>query len=151
MTGTLRAIYRYSTVILVAAVIVQIFLAGLGVFGVVSEAAEGETAVTQDAIEDEFEAHAILGSLLLLGGLLLFLISLGARLGRNRVLLSLAVPLLVFLQIILAGVGEDSSVIGALHLVNALVILGLLGWLAYGAWRRWTDLGAAGGRGSMAT
>ena len=151
MTDTLRTIYRYWTAILFAAVIVQIFLAGLGVFGVVSEAAEGESTVSQDTIEDEFTPHAILGSLLLLGGLLLFLMSLGARLGRDRILWSLAVPVLVFLQIILAGVGEDSSVIGALHLVNALVILGLLGWLAYGAWRRWTDLGAAGGRGSMAT
>ena len=142
MTDTLRTIYRYWAAILLAAVIVQIFLAGLGVFGVVSEAAEGESTVSQDTIEDEFTPHAVLGSLILLGGLLLFLISLGARLGRDRVLWSLGVPVLVFLQIILAGVGEDSKVIGALHVVNALVILGLLGWLAYGAFRRWTDVGA---------
>lgn len=151
MTGTLRAIYRYWAAILLAAVIVQFFLAGLGVFGVVAEAAEGEAAVSQDTIEDEFTPHAILGSFILLGSLLLFLIALGARLGRNRVLWSLAVPVLVFLQLILAGVGEDSSFVGALHVVNALVITGLLGWLTYNAWRRWTDVGAAGERRATAT
>ena len=141
MTGAARAIYRYLLAILFIALVVQVFLAGLGVFGVVSAAAEGETSVTQDTIEDEFTPHAVLGSLIVLGMILTFLVSLAARLGRDRILWTLALPILGIIQLILAGAGESSQVVGALHALNALVLLGLTGYLAHGAWRRWTDLG----------
>ena len=145
MTGAARAIYRYLSAILFAALVVQVFLAGLGIFGVVSEAAEGGATIDQDTIEDEFTAHAILGTFLILGMILLFLVSLAARLGRNRVLWTLALPVLGILQMILAWIGEESAFIGALHPVNALVLLGLTGYLAHGAWRRWTDVGEPAG------
>jgi len=45
------------------------------------------------------------------------------------------------LQEVLAGAGEETAIVGALHPVNALVILGLVIYLAHAAWRRWTDLG----------
>ena len=137
--GALRMIYRYWAAILLLGVIVQFFLAGLGVFDVLGSA--DETAQSAEAIEDSFEPHSGLGFFLLLGGLLLFLLSLGARLGRNRILLSLAVPVLIFLQSLLAGGGEEAAAVGGLHPVNGLIILGLLGYLVHGAFRRWTDLG----------
>jgi hypothetical protein len=140
LTGALRAVYRYALPIFFLALVVQVFLAGLGAFGVAEEAAAG--SVDEEGVDDEFVAHAVLGFLLLLASILLFLIALGARLGRNRVLLTLALPVLLFVQLILGGGGQEAPVVGALHPVNALVILGLTGYLAYGAWRRWTDLGA---------
>ncbi len=145
MTGAARAIYRYLAAIVFIALVVQVFLAGLGVFGVVSAAAEGEASVTQDTIEDEFTPHAILGTFIILGMILLFLVSLAARLGRDRILWTLALPILGIIQLVLAGVGENSKVAGALHPVNALVLLGITGYLAHGAWRRWTDVGEPAG------
>ena len=141
--GVLRTIYRYWLVILFLAIIVQIFLAGLGVFGLVGEAAEG--SVTDETVEDELGPHMALGHLLWFGMILAFLLSLAARLGRNRILWTLALPVLGFVQILLAGLGEDAKIAGALHAVNALVLLGITGYLAHGAWRRWTDLGEPAG------
>ena len=140
MTGALRAVYRYWALILFLAVIVQIFLAGFGAFGVVGEADDG--TVDEDVVDDKFGPHGALGFFIGPGALLLFLVALGGRLGRNRVLLSLGVLALWFLQEILAGAGTDVSFVGGLHAANALLILGLTGYLAERSWRRWTDLGA---------
>jgi hypothetical protein len=137
--AALRMVYRYWVAILLVGVIVQFFLAGLGVFDVIGAA--DETAQDSEAIEDAFSPHGALGFFLFLGGVLLFLLSLGARLGRNRILLSLAVPLLIIVQGFLAGGGEEAAAIGGLHPVNGLIILGLVGYLTHGSWRRWTDLG----------
>ncbi len=139
MTGALRATYKYVIALFVIAVIVQIFLAGLGIFGAVEEIAAG--GIDEEGFDDEIGAHAALGHLLWFASILIFLISLGARLGRNRILLTLALPVLGFLQIVLAAAGEDAPVVGALHPVNALLMLGLAGYLAYGAWRRWPVTG----------
>src|SRR5688572_29896878 len=137
--GAMRTILRYYAALYFLALIVQFFFAGLGAFGVVGEAGEG--TVDEDFVDDEFGAHGALGFFLGPGALLLVLLALGARLGRNRVLLCLAMLVLWFVQEVLAGAGEDAKVVGALHPVNALIMLGLAAYLAHGAWRRWTDLG----------
>jgi hypothetical protein len=139
LTGALRAVYRYVIALFLLALIVQIFFAGLGIFGGVEQIAAG--GLDEDAWEDEIGLHAGFGHILHLVSIVIFLLSLAARIGRNRVLLTLALPLLMTLQIFLAAGGEDAPVIGALHVVNALVILGLTGYLAYNSWRRWADLG----------
>jgi hypothetical protein len=139
MTGALRAVYRYLIALFFVALVLQVFFAGLGIFGALEDIAAG--AIDEEGWDDELELHAGFGHILWLVSILIFLISLGARLGRNRVLLTLALPVLIFVQILLAAAGEDAPVVGALHPVNALVILGLAGYLAHGSWRRWTDLG----------
>jgi hypothetical protein len=69
----------------------------------------------------------------------LLLFALGSRFERKRVLLALGVPLLVFVQIVFAGPGGSIPAIGALHPLNALVIVGFTGYLAREAYRRtWT-------------
>jgi hypothetical protein len=137
--GTLRTIFRYYAALYFIAVVVQIFFAGVGAFGVAGAADDG--SVNSDQVEDEFGPHGALGFFLGPGALLLFLLALGARLGRNRVLLSLLMVGLWLLQEILAGAGTDVKGIGGLHPVNGVVMLALAGYLAHGAWRRWTDLG----------
>ena len=139
MTGALRMIYRYWAAILLLAMIVQVFLAGFGAFDLVSTAEEG--SATEDDVTDAFDPHAALGHLIWFGTILLFFLSLGARLGRNRVLLTLALPVLGFVQILLAAAGEDAPGVGGLHPVNALVLIALTGYLVHGAFRRWTDVG----------
>ena len=148
MTGAVRAIYKYWAAILLAAMVVQVFLAGFGAFDVVGSAEEG--GATSDDVEDSFGAHAALGHLLWFGTILLFLLSLGARLGRNRVLLTLALAVLGFVQILLAGIGEDTPGVGGLHPVNALVMIALTSYLVYGAFRRWADVGAPAQRADPA-
>jgi hypothetical protein len=133
VTSALRAIYRYFAALIVLAIIVQIFLAGLGAFGVSGEAAEG--SVTEEVVDDKFSPHGGLGFFIVVALLLLFLVSLGTNRGRNRILLTLALFLDGILQMILAGVGEDSAAVGGLHPVNALVLLGLTGYLAWSAWQ----------------
>lgn len=138
--GALRMIYRYWAAILLLWAVVMFFLAGLGAFDVVGSAPDA--AQSEDDVSDAFEPHAGAGFLMFFAGILLFLLALAARLGRNRVLLSLAVPALIVLQSFLAEGGRSgTAAIGGLHPVNGLIILGLLGYLVHGAFRRWTDLG----------
>jgi hypothetical protein len=55
------------------------------------------------------------------------------------VLLALAMPLLVFVQIVLALAGGSVPAVGALHPLNALLIVGFTGYLAREAYRKtWT-------------
>lgn len=41
---------------------------------------------------------------------------------------TLLVPILTFLQVVLAGIGKW---VGGLHVLNAVVVLGMYGWLSY--------------------
>ena len=50
-------------------------------------------------------------------------------------LLSLAAVALVIVQILLAWGGTSTAVVGIFHPLNALLVLGLLGHLAWGSWR----------------
>lgn len=86
--------------------LVMFFLAGLGVF---SES------------HYKFDAHRILGTVLTVVALVLVIL---AVIGRKEALAASGALLgLMILQNILAGVGEDAPVIGALHPVNGLLIL----------------------------
>jgi hypothetical protein len=130
-----RAVYKFWVLILVIMVIVQIGAAGYGAFNAAHDVSD-TTPVTNHQWDHGFNFHDGFGYLILLVSIPLFLFALGAKLGRKWVLLSAAVPLLVLLQIVLARVAESSSpAVGALHPINAFVILGLLGLLAHKSWR----------------
>ncbi len=132
MTNSLRAIHRYWIQILVLAVIVQIGAAGYGAFYADTNLGDANSStITQKQFDHGFGVHTALGYLILLGAVLLFLLASAARLGRRRVLLTLVLPLLVILQVALAIVGGSSPAVGFFHPVNALVILGYVGYLAH--------------------
>lgn len=83
--------------------VIAFFLAGLGAFG------EG------------FDAHRVSGSLLLFLSLVLLIL---AAIGRREALVQSATLFgLMIVQSLLAIVGEDVSILGALHPVNGLLIL----------------------------
>ena len=132
MQQAARVAYRYVVAIFFALVIVQFFLAGLGAFRTQHDAAAGVT-VSDKRFEHNFSAHMTLGFLLSIVGLVVFLAALGGRLGRSRVLLALALPLLVELQSVFANAGPSGF--RALHPVNACLILGISGILGHRAWR----------------
>jgi uncharacterized membrane protein len=133
--NALRTIFRWWVLIMLIAVVVQVGFAGIGAFDVADKATAGAT-LDEDSFYDSFTLHAILGTLSVLGGLLLFLLSLVARVGRQRVLHSLGIFVLLVVQMLLGWSGQElPEVLGFLHPVNALVILAALGILYQRLWR----------------
>jgi uncharacterized membrane protein YhaH (DUF805 family) len=141
--SALRTVFRYWLWILLALVVLQIAFAGYGAFDAADKSTEG--ALDEDAFDDSFGLHAGVGYLVLLGGLLTFLLALAARAGRPIVLHSLGIFGLVILQVLLAWFGESvPAVFGALHPINAVVILGAVGSLAAREWRSTRMVGRPG-------
>jgi hypothetical protein len=133
-------VYRWWVAILTLAIVVQIGLAGYGAFHA-AEKIDDADSLSKKAWEDGFDPHVGFGYIVFLAGVVLFLIALATRPGRNRVLWNLAVPLLLILQIVLAWIGESVGALGFLHAINAFVVLAVVGSLAGRAWRG--DVGAA--------
>jgi hypothetical protein len=114
--------WTYATVawILFAAVIVQFFLAGLGVF----------------AGAQNFAIHAMFGGIILLGTLVAVVLSFVARLPWRLIGLGVLLPILVLLQSVLLGLGQAvTPALAALHPVNGLLIFALAGTVAVRAGR----------------
>jgi hypothetical protein len=133
--NALRTIFRWWVLIMLVAVVVQIGFAGIGAFDVADKATAG-TTIDEDSFYDSFNLHAALGTLMVLAGLLLLILSLAARVGRQRVLHSLVIFVLLVAQMILGWSGQElPEVLGFLHPVNALVILAALGILFQRVWR----------------
>jgi uncharacterized protein DUF6220 len=126
-----RALLGYQWVLLFFLLLglVQIFLAGWGVFSLHGEevGAPGETA---------FNSHRSLG--FAMGGvaLIILILALVARRSTRSMVLSAVMFLLAFLaQSLLAGLGGDNAFFGGLHALDGLAILGIAGYL-YGSSRR---------------
>ena len=131
--SALRTVYRYWMSLLALAVVVQIGLAGYGAFNAAEKVSDNP--INEEMFEDGFGAHGALGFFILVGVLLAVIIALLARPGKRPVWLTVVALGLMILQFVLAGIGTDAPAIGALHPVNAVVILALLGSLAAGEWR----------------
>lgn len=123
--------YRYLMPLFVAAVVVQFFLAGAGVF-------RAKRGADEHLFESSsFDAHRALGDVLLPGSLLLLLLIVIAWSDRRTIVHTAVLFLLTaILQPVLSGLGEDSPWVAALHAVNGLVILALASLLAHRAWRQ---------------
>lgn len=128
-----RAIYRFWVSLVTLAVVLQIAFAGYGAFDT-ADKVDGGT-VDEDSFEDSFGPHIGFGYLIFLATIVLLLLSFGAR-GKQRILRSVAVVVLLVIQILLAWTGASAPYIfGALHALNAFIILGLLGTITYREWR----------------
>jgi len=124
-------IYRILIALFALAVVVEIFLAGLGIF----RAMPGEDeSVSHETIEHKFDAHAALGDFLAGGAVLLLILILIAWTGRRSIGATFALAVLTFVQGILGGTGDSAPVAGAFHAVNAFLILGLSLFLTRRAW-----------------
>jgi peptidoglycan/LPS O-acetylase OafA/YrhL len=107
---SMRVTYAIAVWAFVLAVVIQFFLAGVGVF---------------TSGPDSFQPHRGLGWMLPLGPLLLLLLGAAAKAGRNSLWLLGAVLLLIIVQSILVAAGRDAPLIAALHPVNGLAIFTL--------------------------
>ena len=136
----LGTIYRYWLTALFLAVVAQIAAAAYGGFYAAEKLGDqkgsDESKVINEKVFDHgFDFHVGFGYLIFLGAVVLLLLALAARLGKRRILFSLAVPLAIALQIVLAWISESVHGVGILHGLNALVIFGLTGYLNGQVWR----------------
>ena len=120
---------RYVTVLFFAGVIVQFFLVGYGLF----DMKHGATVDNAKSLDP----HRGFGFILTdFGSILLLLLVLLAWPKRKLLARWILLAVLAFVQGILAAVGYKHWVVGMFHPVNALLVLGLSGYLAHYAWTR---------------
>ena len=120
---------KYVTSMFFVGVIVQFFLVGYGLFAM----KHGATIDNAKSLD----AHRGFGFILTQFGALLMLILVLFAWPTPRKLLGLWILLCLLafpVQPILAGTGYHHKYVGMLHPVNALILLGLSGWLAHYAW-----------------
>jgi hypothetical protein len=121
--------YRWLLLAFLLVGMAQIFLAGLGVFRLQDQglAAAGDSA---------FAPHRDLGFTMAGIALLILVLAVIARPGARAITGSAVLVLLTSLmQSLLAGLGEDHAVYGALHALDGLLILGIAGYLFFWSWR----------------
>jgi hypothetical protein len=109
MAGRARQGYLGLGILFNVGVVVQFFLAGLGIFGA-----------------ESFAAHRDLGNVLHAATVLLLILALVGRIGGRDILLTLGLVVLVTVQISLPETRDDAPGIAAFHPVLALAILGLM-------------------------
>ena len=137
----LRTIYRYWITLLFAAVLAQISAAAYGGFYAAQKlgdqkGSDESKVISEKTFDHGFGFHTAFGYLLFLGAVLLLVLALAGRLGKRGILFSLAVPVAVAVQIVLAWISGSVHAVGILHGLNALVIFGLTGAMTGMAWRQ---------------
>ena len=128
----LRTIYRYWLALLFLAIVVQIGAAGYGAFYAADKSDPGP--MTHHQFDHGFSFHGGFGSIIILAGILALLLALAGRQPRRTTMMTLVLAILLVLQQILASVGAGTPAVGTLHPLNAFLILGLTGRLAFEAW-----------------
>jgi hypothetical protein len=111
MNLAISRVHAGLALVAMAAIVLQFFLAGVGIFGAGS-----------------IQAHRISGYIITLAAVLLLVFALGGRLGRPRIIFSAL--LLVLLVVQIALIESNQPWIEALHPLNALAILGVTAQLA---------------------
>ena len=106
MRSVVTTIHEALAWLILVGLVVQVFFAGLGVFGGAS-----------------WELHVAWGHWFELLYLLLLLLSLVGRMGRRAILLSLLLFVLIWVQVLLPALRTSVPVVSALHPVNALVLI----------------------------
>ena len=128
-----RSVLKWFAALYVVLIVVQVFLAGAGIFGL-NNIKHADDCDKNPAIcaggSGTLDPHRALGFFLTMPGALLFLIvALAAWHPNMRIrVVSIVLPFLAFFQMILAGLPRW---LAALHPVNAMLLLGVFGWLAY--------------------
>ena len=122
----MAAVHRVLLSVFTLGVVVQFFLAGLGAFRV-------RNGATSSHFDHVWAAHRTLGNVLFIVALLVLLAAIVARLGRVPVFLSLLLPMLVFIQSVLASNGP--AWVRAFHPVVAVAVLALAGSWTGRLWR----------------
>jgi hypothetical protein len=115
--------YRWALLVFLVLGVVQIFLAGTGVFSLHGReiGTAGETA---------FSPHRAVGFTMSAVSLVILILALVARPG-NRHLIGAAVLFVLtgFAQSLFAGLGDNTAFFGGLHALDGVAVIGLAGFL----------------------
>jgi hypothetical protein len=130
-----RTIYWLWSMLMFAAIVIQVGLAGYGAFYAANKLDDEGSTIDEDVFFDGFGLHAGVGYLVVLLGLVFLALGVIAgigkwRLGGHGLLFGLLV-----LQVILAWIGFGVPAIGFFHPVNALLLFALAGSIAWDEWR----------------
>lgn len=123
-----HALWRFLIAIFAAATVVEVFLAGFGVF-------RTDPDGQHKKFDTAFDPHGALGFFLQVGALLLLIVALIAWREKRLIGFSALLFVLMVLQTVFAGLGEDHPWVGGLHPINGFIIVGMSGWLASNAWK----------------
>jgi hypothetical protein len=122
--------YQWVLLLFLLAGVVQIFLAGLGIFSLHGQevGAAGETALNP---------HRTLGFALGGAALVIAMLAVAARAGARAIVLSFVLLLLTGLvQSLLVSLADDHAIFGGLHAADGLLILGTAAYLYFWSRRR---------------
>jgi hypothetical protein len=126
--GGFDAAYGYVAAFFVLGVLAQVFLAGIGIFGI---------NATKVANATSLDPHRAWGTALMLISLIMLIMALVAWASRGTVIGTFVLALLVIAaQFALATAGESNKWFGGLHALDGMVILLLSIWLAVAARQR---------------
>ena len=132
----MKAVYKWWSTLLVAAVIVQIGFAGYGAFFVAGKEEDPGDFVTHKQFEDGWDLHAGFGYIVVLGGLIALVLALIARLGRPRVhARARQSRSCSSSRCCSRGSAPRRRSSARLHPINAMVLAGLTGMIAARCWR----------------
>src|SRR5689334_24112541 len=131
----MRDAFKYITSLLFVAIVVQVGFAGYGAFNAIDKADDGKT-VTKHTIENGFDPHGALGTIVVAIMLILVIVALAGRIRGLETRLAVVLLVLGLLQMLFAYLGTVSAPLGFLHGINALAIYGAAAFLAHRAWTR---------------
>ncbi len=118
----LRWLHAIAALVFVAAIIVQVFLAG--------------AAMLQLGGSGDFRSHVDFGySIVGIAALALLVTAFVAKVGRRRIGIAALLFVLYIVQTLLPAAKGSIPAISALHPVNAMVMFALASWFAWTAWR----------------
>jgi hypothetical protein len=121
-------VFMWGWLLFLVAGLVQIFLAGMGVFNLKGQKLSDASSL---------DPHRALGFALGLLSLVLLIVALVARVDAKTVGVTFVVVVLAtVMQSVLASAGENTAFFGGLHAIDGLLILGLGGFLFGEARRR---------------
>ena len=120
--------YGYLAAFFVLAVLVQVYLAGVGVFGINARKVANATSL---------DPHRAWGTVLMILAVVLLILALVAWQSARTVIGTAVLAVLVTVaQVGLAVAGDSSKWVGGAHALDGMIILLLSLWLAIAARRR---------------
>ena len=124
--------FRYLTSLLFLAIVVQVGFAGYGAFNAIDKA--DDASITKQTIENGFDPHGAVGTIVVLLLLVSLLVAAIGRLDGRTVRWSAGLFGLGIVQMLLAWGAGAAAWVGFLHGVNALAIYAGVAMLAHRVW-----------------
>jgi hypothetical protein len=127
-----RTTFRWLSAILFILVVVQVGFAAFGAFDAVHKA--DKVAISKKTIENGFNVHGALGTLIVILMLVLLIVAAVGRLGPALVKFAGGIFAFGVIQFLLGVVSTSAPAVGFLHGLNALLIFSATGLLAHRMW-----------------